>query len=62
MLLVILMVKKFLERFKKKFCRRQIKQFRLGKVIKRKGDKPYVKCKVYDNLFNSRIDNQDIVI
>ena len=37
-------------------------QFRFGKVIKRKGDKLYVKCKGYDNSFNSRINNQDIVI
>ena len=37
-------------------------QFRFGKVIKRKGDKLYVKCKGCDNSFNSRINNQDIVI
>ena len=29
------------------------KEFRIKKVIKRKGDKLYVKWKGYDNLFNS---------
>ena len=32
------------------------KEFRVGKEITRKGDKPYVKWKVYDNYFNSWID------
>ena len=32
------------------------KEFRVEKVIKRKGDKLYVKWKGYDNLFNSWID------
>ena len=31
-------------------------KFRIKKVIKRKGDKLYVKWKGYDNLFNSWID------
>ena len=41
----------------------KIKQnkFRLEKVIKRKGDKLYVKWKGYDNSFNSWIDKKDIV-
>ena len=30
----------------------------LRKVIKRKGSKLYVKCKVYDNSFNSWIDKK----
>ena len=29
------------------------KEFRIEKVIKRKGDKLYVRWKGYDNLFNS---------
>ena len=37
------------------------KEFRIEKVIKRKGDKIYVKWKGYDNSFNSRIDKEDIV-
>ena len=36
------------------------KDFRTEKVIKRKGDKLYVKWKGYDNLFNSSIDKKDI--
>ena len=37
------------------------KEFRVQKVIKRKGDKLYVKWKCYDNSFNSWIDKKDIV-
>ena len=36
-------------------------KFRIEKVIKRKGEKLYVKCKGYDNSFNSWIDKKDIV-
>ena len=36
-------------------------EFRIEKVIKRKGDKLYVKWKGYDNSFNSWIDEKDIV-
>ena len=53
MLLVVLMVKKFLERCMKKNCKRKIKQSRIEKVIKRKGDKQCVKWKEYDNSFTS---------
>ena len=35
--------------------------FRIEKVIKKKGDKLYVKWKDYDNSFNSWIDKKDIV-
>ena len=35
------------------------KDFRVEKVIKRKGDKLYVKWKVYDNSFNSWIDKKE---
>ena len=34
-------------------------EFRIEKVIKRKGDKLYVKWKGYDNSFNSWIDKKD---
>ena len=36
-------------------------KFRIEKVVKRKGDKLYVKWKGYDNSFNSWIDEKDIV-
>ena len=35
--------------------------FRIGKVIKRKGNKLYVKWKGYENLFNSWIDKKDLI-
>ena len=37
------------------------KEFRIEKVIKKKGDKLYVKWKGYNNSFNSWIDKKDIV-
>ena len=37
-------------------------KFRIGKVLKRKGDKLYVKWKGYDNSFNSWIDKKHIVL
>ena len=48
------------------FCEKELqksnqKQFRIEKVIKRKGDKLYVKCKGYDSYFNSWIDKKDIL-
>ena len=36
-------------------------EFRTEKVIKKKGDKLYVKWKGYDNSFNSWIDKKDLV-
>ena len=36
-------------------------EFRIEKVIKKKGDKLYVKCKGYDNSFNSWIDKKKIL-
>ena len=63
MLLVILMVKKLLERFVKNNCKKQNQgEFRIEKVIKKKkGNKLYVKWKGYDSSFNSWIDKKDIV-
>ena len=37
------------------------KEFRIEKVIKRKGDKLYVKWKGYDSSFNSWIDKKGMV-
>ena len=36
-------------------------KFRIEKVLKKRGDKLYVKWKGYDNSFNSWIDKKDIV-
>ena len=40
----------------KKIAKNQSKKFRIENVLKRKGDKLYVKWKGYDNSFNSWID------
>ena len=37
------------------------KEFRIEKVIKRKGNKLYVKRKGYNNLFNSWIDKKRFI-
>ena len=59
---VILTGKKLLEYFTKENCKKQIKkEFRVWKKIKRKDNKLYVKCKGYDDSFNSWIDKKDIV-
>ena len=44
----------------KKNCKKQTKN-NSEKVIKRKGDKIYVKWKGYDNSFNSWIDKKDLI-
>ena len=50
MLLVILKVKKVLEHFTKKNCKKTNREeLRLEKVIKSKDDKLYVKWKGHDN-------------
>ena len=59
MLLVILKVKTFLERFAKKNCKKNLKELRVEKVIKTKGDKLHVKWKGCNNSFNSWIDKKD---
>ena len=48
------------------FCEKDLqktnqKEFRIEKVIKRKGDKLYVKWKGYTNSFNRWIDKKDLV-
>ena len=61
MLLIISIVKKLLKHFMKKNYKTNQQKFRIEKVIKRKGDKLYVKWKGYDNSFNSWIDKKDLV-
>ena len=62
MLLMILIVKIFLERFTKRNSKKaNQKEFKIEKVINRKGDKLYVKWKGYSNSFNSWIDIKDTV-
>ena len=59
---MILMVKKLLEHFMKKELQKiNQKEFRIEKIIKRKGDKLYVKWEGYDNSSNSWIDKKDLV-
>ena len=47
--------------YEKELQKTNQEEFRNDKVIKRKGDKTYVKWKGYDNSFNSWIDKKDIV-
>ena len=47
--------------WKKKLQKTNQKEFRIEKLIKRKGDKLYVKWKDYDNSFNIWIDKNDLV-
>ena len=57
-----LKVKKLLERLTKKNCEKTSqKEFTVGKAVKRKGDKLYVKWKNYDNSFNRWMEKKDIV-
>ena len=56
------MVKKLQVAFMKKELQKTNQRgFRIEKVIKKKGDKLYVKWKGYNNSFNSWIDKKDIV-
>ena len=45
--------------YEKELQKTNQQEFRIEKVIKRKGDKLYVKWKGYDNSFNSWIDKKD---
>ena len=47
--------------YEKELQKTNQKEFRIEKVLKRKGDKLYVKWKGYDNSFNSWIDKKDLV-
>ena len=47
--------------YEKELQRIDQQEFRIEKVIKKKGDKLYVKWKGYDNSFNSWIDKKYLV-
>ena len=47
--------------YEKELQKTNQKEFRIEIVLKRKGDKFYVKWKGYDNLFHSWIDKKDLV-
>ena len=47
--------------YEKELQKTNQREFRIEKVIKRKGDKLYVKWKGYNNSFNSWIDKKDLV-
>ena len=47
--------------YKKKLQKTNQEEFRIEKVIRRKGDELYVKWKGYDNSFNSWIDKASLV-
>ena len=46
--------------YEKELQKTNQKEFRIEKVIRRKGDKLYVKWKGYDNRFNNWIDKKDL--
>ena len=47
--------------YEKELQKTNQQEFRIEKIIKRKGDKLYVNWKGYDSLLNSRIDKKDLV-
>ena len=47
--------------YEKELQKTNKKEFRIEKILKRKGDKLYVKWKGYDNSFNSWINKKDIL-
>ena len=47
--------------YQKELQKTNQKEFRIEKVIKKKGDKLYVQWKGYDNSFNSWLDKKGIV-
>ena len=47
--------------YEKELQKTNQEKFRIEKVLKRKGDKLYVKWKGYDNSFNSWIDKKDLI-
>ena len=48
--------------YKKELQKTNQKEFRIEKILKRKGDKLYFKWKRYDNLFNSWINNKKDIV
>ena len=47
--------------YEKELQKTNQKKFRIEKVIRRKGNKLYVKWKEYDSSFNSWIDKKDLI-
>ena len=47
--------------YEKELQKTNQQEFRTEKIIKKNGDKLYVKWKVYDSSFNSWIDKEDLV-
>ena len=47
--------------YEKELQKTNQKEFRIEKVLKRKGDKVFVKWKEYNNSINSWIDKKDLV-
>ena len=47
--------------YEKELQKTNQQEFRIEKIIKRKGDKLYVKWKSYDKSFNSWIDKKDLL-
>ena len=47
--------------YEKKLQKTNQEEFRIEKVVKKKGDKLYVKWKGYDNSLNSWIDKKDVI-
>ena len=47
--------------YEKELQKTNQEELRIEKLIKRKGDKMYVKWKGYDNSFNSWIDKKDLI-
>ena len=47
--------------YQKELQKTSQQEFRIEKVLERKGDKLYVKWKVHDSSLNSWIDKKDIV-
>ena len=47
--------------YEKELQKTNQKEFRIETVIKRKGNKLHVKWKVYNNSFNSWIDEKDLI-
>ena len=47
--------------YEKEMQKTNQKEFRIEKILKRKGDKLYVKWKGYDNSFNSWINKKDVL-
>ena len=47
--------------YEKELQKTNQQEFRIEKVIKKKGDKSYIKWKSYDSSFNSWIDKRDSI-